>query len=306
MDEDGLQSGFLGLQNEDDNPDIAIIPVPYELTTSYGHGTINGPKSCIEASWQVELFDDKLEDEIPAGFKIHTAPFWETDKGTLAGQLDEIAQLAKDWHQHHAFPIFIGGEHGILPPIIRGFGGDITVIQIDAHADLRSQLDGEKYSHACAAARAMDEGAVALFQAGIRAYSKEEFERIKKDENIHTWFARDIFHHIDGSNHWNNWLKSIAAIRGPVHLSIDIDGLDGSLVPATGTPVPGGLTYWHAVQTIETAFENLNVVSADVNEIVPQKHSPLTQFTAAMLVTKIIGCKLNELRNSIESSNNQT
>ena len=75
MDEDGLQSGFLGLQNEDDNPDIAIIPVPYELTTSYGHGTINGPKSCIEASWQVELFDDKLEDEIPAGFKIHTAPF---------------------------------------------------------------------------------------------------------------------------------------------------------------------------------------------------------------------------------------
>ena len=90
---DGLQSGFLGLQNEDDNPDIAIIPVPYELTTSYGHGTVNGPKSCIEASWQVELFDDKLEDEIPAGFKIHTAPFWETDKGTLAGQLDELLNL---------------------------------------------------------------------------------------------------------------------------------------------------------------------------------------------------------------------
>ena len=130
-------------------------------------------------------------------------------------------------------------------------------------------------------------------------YSKEEFERIKKDENIHTWFARDICHHTDGSNHWNNWLESIASIRGPVHLSIDIDGLDGSLVPATGTPVPGGLTYWHAVQTIETAFENLNVVSADVNEIVPQKDTPLTQFTAAMLVTKIIGCKLNELQNSI-------
>ena len=94
-------------------------------------------------------------------------------------------------------------------------------------------------------------------------------------------------------------VRIIASIRGPVHLSIDIDGLDGSLVPATGTPVPGGLTYWHAVQTIETAFENLNVVSADVNEIVPQRDTPLTQFTAAMLVTKIIGCKLYEIQNSI-------
>ena len=181
---------------------------------------------------------------------------------------------------------------------------DITVIQIDAHADLRSQLDGEEYSHACAAARAMDEGAVELYQVGIRAYCKEEFKRIKEDEKIHTWFARDIYHHIDGKTHWNNWLESIASIRGPVHLSIDIDGLDGSLVPATGTPVPGGLTFWHAVQTIETAFENLNVVSADVNEIVPQKDTPLTQFTAAMLVTKIIGCKLNELRNSMKDNNN--
>ena len=190
MDEDGLQPGFLGLQNEDDNPDIAIIPVPYELTTSYGHGTINGPKSCIEASWQVELFDDKLEDEIPAGFKIHTAPFWETDNGTLAGQLDEIAQLAKDWHQHHALPIFIGESMVFYHRSFEDLG-DITVIQIDAHADLRSQLDGEKYSHAVRQ-RAMDEGAVD-FSGGHKSYSKEEFERIKKDENIHTWFARDIF-----------------------------------------------------------------------------------------------------------------
>ena len=152
--------------------------------------------------------------------------------------------------------------------------------------------------------------ALMMFEFADQGYTEAEYDYammilneigIKKDEKIHTWFARDIYHHIDGPTHWKNWLESIASIHGPVHLSVDIDGLDGSLVPATGTPVPGGLTYWHAVQTIETAFENLNVVSADVNEIVPQKDTPLTQFTAAMLVTKIIGCKLNQLRSSAES-----
>ena len=98
-----------------------------------------------------------------------------------------------------------------------------------------------------------------------------------------------------GEKYWNEWLNKISNIEGPVHLTIDIDGLDGYLVPATGTPVPGGLSFWHAIQTIETLLAKCDVISADVNEIVPQKDSNLTQFTAAMLVTKIIAAKINSM-----------
>ena len=115
------------------------------------------------------------------------------------------------------------------------------MIQIDAHADLRDELDGEPYSHACAIARSLDEGALSVYQVGIRAYCHQEAELIESDNRIHTWFARDVMSPCSGEKAWSEWLESIANIDGPVHLTIDIDGLDGSLVPATGTPVPGDL-----------------------------------------------------------------
>ena len=136
-------------------------------------------------------------------------------------------------------------------------------------------------------------------QAGVRAYSKEEAERIRSDERITTFFARDTQHPHSGSVVWQSWLKALASIEGPVHLTLDIDGLDGAIVPSTGTPVPGGLTYWQAVETIETLFSNSNavIISADVNEIVAGKDSPLTQFTAAMLATKIVASHALARRN---------
>ena len=133
----------------------------------------------------------------------------------------------------------------------------MTLIQIDAHADLRDELDGEPYSHACAIARSLDEGALAVHQVGIRAYCRQEANRIENDHRIHTWFARDIMSPCTGSKAWSRWLESIKNIDGPVHLTVDIDGLDGALVPATGTPVPGGLTFWHAVETIETVLQTV-------------------------------------------------
>ena len=145
------------------------------------------------------------------------------------------------------------------------------MIQIDAHADLRDELDGEPYSHACAIARSLDEGALSVHQVGIRAYCRQEADYIESDERVNTWFARDVMSPCTGAKAWNEWLEAIAKIEGPVHLTIDIDGLDGSLVPATGTPVPGGLSFWHVVQTIETAFANCDIISADVNEIVPEE-----------------------------------
>ena len=292
MDAEFAEGNFLGLPDPGGAADIVVAPVPYELTTSYGQGTADGPAACIEASGQVELYDDLLKDELPAGKVIRTAEPWDGEGATLQDQLNGIGEYASKHYASQAFPIFLGGEHGILPGILRGCPEKVTLIQIDAHADLRDELDGEPYSHACAIARSLDEGAVGVYQVGIRAYCKQEADYIRQDDRIHTWFAKDLFNPLNKDELWRDWLDNISKIEGPVHLTIDIDGLDSTLVPTTGTPVPGGLTFWHVVQTIETAFEHCDIVSADVNEIVPQKDTPLTQFTSAMIATKIIAAKI--------------
>ena len=303
MDEVFDASQFLGLPSQDGPVDVAVIPLAYELTTSYGMGTAEGPRACIEASAQVELFDQLLGEDLPAGARMVTLKDFEAQAPTLRLQLDEILGHAYPWLNGQCFPLFLGGEHGILPPIIQAasthplVGGDLsklTVVQLDAHADLRSHLNGEIFSHACAASRSLDLGVGRLLQAGIRAYSSEEATRITSDERITTFFARDTQHPHTGSKAWSEWLDNLRQLSGPVHFTLDIDGLDGALVPATGTPVPGGLSYWQAVETIEVLFGNPNitVISADVNEITPQQDTPLTQFTAACLGTKILACHL--------------
>jgi len=299
MSGDFEEGSFLGLPRGEGAADVAVVPLAYELTTSYGTGACDGPQACVEASAQVELYDDRLEDDLPAGLVISTEPVWEGTAPTLRAQLDELASHAASFYNGDLFPLFLGGEHGILPPIMHAarhhpsVNGDLsalTVVQLDAHADLRRSLDDEVFSHACAASRSLDVGVGRLLQAGIRAYSLEEAERIQSDERITTFFARDTQHPHSGGKAWQAWLDQLSSLTGPVHFTLDIDGLDGALVPATGTPVPGGLSYWQAVETIETLFANPNVVviSADVNEIVAQHDTPLTQFTAAGLATKMI------------------
>tara|TARA_B100001113_G_C20996238_1_gene572864 strand:- start:11 stop:901 length:891 start_codon:yes stop_codon:yes gene_type:complete len=296
MDEQFAEGNFLGLPDLGGDADIIIASIPYELTTSYGQGTARGPAACIEASGQVELFDELLGEELPAGAIIRTIEPWDGEGDTLQQQLDSIGDYASRQYANDSFPIFLGGEHGILPGILRGCPEKVSLIQIDAHADLRDELDGEPYSHACAIARSLDEGAIGVHQVGIRAYCRQEADYIESDERVNTWFARDVMSPCTGEKAWNEWLEAIANIEGPVHLTIDIDGLDGSLVPATGTPVPGGLSFWHVIQTIETAFANCNIISADVNEIVPEDGTPLTQFTAAMIATKVAAARIASRR----------
>ena len=290
---------FLGLDQGEGDVDVAILSLPYELTTSYGQGTALGPMACIQASAQVELYDAQLGQDLPAGLSMHTIQPWAGEEPTLLEQLDSMVGYLVPWFKGDCFPLCLGGEHGILPPIMEAVRhhprvnndlSNLTVVQIDAHGDLREHLDGEKYSHACAAARALDAGIGSLLQVGIRAYSKEEHERMLTDERITTFFAKDTQSPCNGANHWKHWLETLSSIEGPVHLTIDIDGLDGALVPATGTPVPGGLTYWQVHETIQTLFNapNAVVLSADVNEIGVQEESPLTQFTAAMLATNVV------------------
>ena len=299
-----VDGNFLGLPENGDLVDIVILQIPYELTTSYGQGTAQGPESCITASGQVELFDTLLGSDLPKGNAIHTNQPWDGEGNSLLQQLDGISNYLQPWYAGDCFPISLGGEHGILPPLVNAAKShplicndlsNLTIVQIDAHADLRSQLDGEVYSHACAASRSLDLGVGKLLQVGIRAYSQEEHQTILSDDRITTFFARDTQNHSTGREVWQQWLDTLSQLEGPIHLSIDIDGLDGSIVPATGTPVPGGLSYWQVVETIETLFnaQKATVISADVNEIVPQQDSPLTQFTAAMLTTKIVAHHIN-------------
>jgi agmatinase len=301
--EDYVEGNFLGLPEQGENVDIVVLQLPYELTTSYGQGTAQGPAACVVASGQVELFDSSLGQDLPAGANIYTAPEWDGKGNSLGEQLDNISGYLQPWYSGDCFPMVLGGEHGILPPLVLAaqhhplVNGDLnklTIVQIDAHADLREELDGEAYSHACAAGRSLDLGVGRLLQVGIRAYSKQEAELIQTDERITTFFARDTQSPTHGKAAWSQWLETLQTLSGPVHLTIDIDGLDGSLVPATGTPVPGGLSFWQAIETIEAVFSapNATVISADVNEIVAQEDTPLTQFTAAMLATKAIAAHL--------------
>jgi len=293
---------FLGLDESEDGPwDIVVLPIPFEMTTSWGEGTENGPVACISASSQVELYDPLLPEELPCGMNMHTAEAWSSDAGTLMEQLDSIRDYAIGWLDGMQFPIFLGGEHGILPPLMQAaaehpsLGGDLsrlTLIQIDAHADLRDQLGGERFSHGTAVRRSLDAGVGKVVQIGTRALSREEVEFSQNDERVETWYARDFMGVCDGQAGWAALKERIARIEGPVWLTFDVDGLDGSLVPDTGTPVPGGLSHWAAVEIIEGLFaSSAEVIGADVNEIVPGDDR-LTQFNAALIATKILAAHI--------------
>ena len=296
---------FLGLEESKEGPwDVAILQIPLEMTTSYGDGTAGGPRSCIEASVQVELFDPLLPNDLPCGARIHTAMPWSSNAPDLRSQLDSIRDYMLPWVNEGAFPLVLGGEHGILLPIMEALkerpGGDLsklTVVQIDAHADLRDELNGEKYSHGTVIRRTLEIGIGSLIQIGVRAYSAEEEDLIGGDDRIRTWFARDLFPANGDSSKWNGMIDGLGEIEGAVWLTFDVDGLDGALVPSTGTPVPGGLSHWGAVEVIERLFSSskCEVIGADVNEIVPDAEGSLTEFSAALVATKIVSCHISKL-----------
>ena len=301
--ENDERTGFLGLEESDEGPwNVVILPIPFEMTTSWIEGTRMGPSACIDASSQVELYDPLLPEELPCGLSFHTAEPWSSEAGTLMEQLDSIREYFSEW-VGEIFPMILGGEHGILPPIMKALSnhpellGDLsrlTLSQIDAHADLRDELQGERYSHGTAIRRSLDAGVGRVIQIGTRALSKDEAKFSLEDKRVETWYARDILGNLEGGGSWKDMLESIAEIDGPVWITFDIDGLDGKLVPSTGTPVPGGLSHWAAVEVIESIFSSptVRVLGADVNEIAPGKDGPLTEVNAALIATKISSCHI--------------
>ena len=195
----------------------------------------------------------------------------------------------------------------MLPAIMKAIEqqvnlNEITLVQIDAHADLRDELDGDPDSHACAARRSLDLGVGKILQIGIRAFAREEASFAAQDDRVESWLARDVLNPCGGEAMWLDWLNRISEIEGPVWLTLDIDGLDAAYVPTTGTPVPGGLAFWQVIETIETiaSAPNVNWLGADVNEIVPDTSNRVTEFTAAMLATKIVAAHLARRLEDVE------
>jgi agmatinase len=276
---------FCGLQSDWsawDKSRVVIIPVPYDLTTTYMPGTRLGPHAIIKASMQVELFDDELEQET-AAIGIHTLPELEVDTSGPAGMIDRVAAAAQQVIGAGKFPVMLGGEHSVTLGMIRALlktHPDMGVLQLDAHADLRDSYLGSPYNHACVAKRIQE--LCPLVQAGIRNMSAEEFSFLSLSQ-IKSCSAR----HMQGNTDWV--AKIIENLPQKIYITIDLDVFDPSVMPAVGTPEPGGLGWYEVLNLLRTVCRERQIVGCDIVELCPQPMNPGPDFLAAKLCYKLLG-----------------
>jgi agmatinase len=282
------KKGFLGIDNKFNFKEKAIvIPFGLEKTVSYGGGTKNGPKEIIKASHQVELYDEELKCEPFKKIGIKTLKPFKINK-KINKAINQIAEINQKILDNKLFPITLGGEHSITPGCIKPFVKKykkLTLLHFDAHADLRESYAGEKYSHASAIKRCIDHKNVSVVSFGIRNISAEEIPTLKKNKKrINIYWAKD-------KKKWdlNKFKKQIK--NKDVYITFDVDGLDSSIMPATGTPEPGGIFWDEALEIIKIACKSSRIVGADVNELAPIKGFNSYNFLVAKLVYKILSYK---------------
>ena len=279
------KKGFLGTDNISNQKwNVVMIPFGLEKTISYGGGTSKGPKEIIKASHQVELFDEDLNNEPYKKIGIKTlAPF--KIKKNMIDALKQIENINKTLLEEKKFPFTLGGEHSLTPGAIRPFVkkfGKICLLHFDAHADLRDSYNGNKFSHASAIRRCLDDPNVNVISFGIRNISQSEILFLKKNKKrIKIFWAKN-------KTNWNlNKFKKLINNK-KVYLTFDVDGLDSSVMPATGTPEPGGLFWDDVIRIIKIASQNSNIIGADINELSPIKGFDSYNFLVAKLAYKII------------------
>ena len=282
------KKGFLGIDNKFNFKEkVVVVPFGLEKTVSYGGGTKNGPKEIIKASHQVELYDEELNCEPFRKIGIKTLKFFKIDKN-IKKALKKIADINNRLLTKKLFPMTLGGEHsitaGCIIPFVKKYK-KICILHFDAHADLRENYNGEKFSHASAMRRCLDYKNVSIISFGIRNISQEEIPFLKKNKSrINIFWAKD-------KANWD-FKKFKRLIKNKtVYLTFDVDGLDSSIMPATGTPEPGGLLWDEALNIIKIATKNSNIVGADVNELAPIKGFNSYNFLVAKLVYKILSLK---------------
>jgi len=283
-------TNYFGLPEEfssQKNSRAVVVPCPYEATTSYGKGTKNGPKAILEASQQVELFDDELWTEPhKIGIYSHKEIKVPPVDGKTERPFDALYQVVKPIVEFGKFPIVLGGEHSLTLGAVRACAErypDLSVLQIDAHADCRKSYEGNPYSHASVSYHIYKNLPQPLItQVGIRNVSSEEVAWMEGEKpNINIYWARQ-------QDRWN-FQDIVATLSDNVYLTIDVDGLDGSVMPSTGTPEPGGMTWYQLMELIKVLCVRKNVVAADIVEFSPIKGLHAPDFLCAKLLYKIIG-----------------
>jgi len=279
------KKGFLGIDNKNNKKEnVIVVPFGLEKTVSYGGGTRKGPKEIIKASHQVELFDEDLNKEPYRYIGIKTLkPF--PIKKKMVDALKQIENINKILLDKKKFSLTLGGEHSLTAGAIRPFVkkyGKICLLHFDAHADLRESYNGNKFSHASAIRRCLDNPNVSVISFGIRNISSGEIPFLKKNKKrIKIYWAKDKLK-------WNiNEFKKIIKNK-KIYLTFDVDGLDSSLMPATGTPEPGGLFWDETIKIIKITAQSSHIVGADINELSPIKGFDSYNFLVAKLAYKII------------------
>ena len=279
------KKGFLGLDAvEKKNHKVVVVPFGLEKTVSYGGGTKNGPKEIIKASHQVELFDEELKKETYKKIGIKTIkPF--AIKKDIKKALEQLSKINKKIIGENKFPLILGGEHSITPGSIKPFIDkfkNLTLLHFDAHADLRDSYQGEKFSHASAIKRCLDFKNVNVVSFGIRNLSKTEMDFYNNNKD-----RIKIFWSKDRNKYDITSLEKIFKNK-TVYITFDVDGFDSSVMPATGTPEPGGLFWEDVLPIIKKVCQVSNVVGADINELAPIKNFNSYNFLVAKLAYKIL------------------
>ena len=257
---------------------IVLIPVPYDGTSTWIKGANNGPEAFLEASENMEIYDIETDTEVYKHGIFLTDPV--TENNSPEEMVDSVHKTASDYIKQGKFVTLFGGEHSVSIGSIRAFRENfdrLTVLQFDAHADLRPEYEGSKYNHACAVYEAQK--TTNLIQVGVRSMDTVE-KPFLKPENC--FFAHDI--HTDP-----NWMnKALDKINGNVFITIDLDVFDSSIMPSTGTPEPGGLFWGQVIDFLKLVVNNKKVVGFDMMELCPSSHNKAPDFLAAKLYYKIL------------------
>lgn len=288
-------NNFLGLPEEIaafERARVLVLPIPYEATVSYGTGTAAGPAAIINASQQVELYDREFDAEPALDYGVHTLDPLdlladpEQAVAAIAAAVAEAARTGK-------LVVGLGGEHtvsvGFGAGLLEALGGPLTVVQIDAHSDLRDEYDGTPYSHACVARRLLDRPDIEqIVQIGIRSVAREEVEFARAHpDRVEVWYAEEIH---DGG--WRGGL--IERVEGRrIYLTIDVDGLDPGIVMATGTPEPDGLTWVETLDIIRTVARAGTIVAFDCVELAPAPGLHASEYAVAKLIYKTMNIILD-------------
>lgn len=268
---------------------FAVLPIPYDSTTSFGVGTRDGPRAIISASQQVELYDEALGREVDAS--VATLPPLAPHSAGPEQMCESIYQAARRIVRDGKTLIGLGGEHSISFGLVRAVMtrfSKLSVLQIDAHADLRDEYHGAPHNHACVMRRIHELGAPAV-AVGVRNYSSEEarFIRAQRKPILSARECRDSADWIE---------RAIAPLTDEVYVTIDIDGFDPAFAPGTGTPEPGGLDWYQVTDLLAALTGSRRIVGFDVVEVKPAPPTTVTEFLAAKLIYRMIGLLLSHDR----------